>query len=74
MRTNIKKVNMSNIIAVIVLGFYLVGIWKFISGYNRTNFNRQLPTKLMLSLLWPVLLVVNTSYRQNFTKALKGRR
>ncbi|MGK7956832.1 MAG: hypothetical protein AB4063_16520 [Crocosphaera sp.] len=63
---------MSNIIAVIVLGIYLLGIWKFVSGYNSTNFNRQIPTKLMLSLLWPVLLVVNTSYRQNFTKALKG--
>ncbi|MCH2245430.1 MAG: hypothetical protein MK111_12425 [Crocosphaera sp.] len=65
---------MSNIIAVLVLGIYLVGIWKFISGYNCTNFNRQLPTKLMLSLLWPVLLIVNGAYRQNFTKALKGRR
>ena len=65
---------MTNIIPIIVLGFYLLGIWKFISGYNRTNFNRQLPTQLMLSLLWPVFLVVNTSYRQNFTKALKGRR
>lgn len=64
---------MSKLIAVIVLGIYLLGIWKFVSGYNRTNFNRQLPTKLMLALLWPVLLVVNTSYRQNFTKALKGR-
>ena len=65
---------MSNIIAVIVLGIYLLGIWKFISGYSCTNFNRQIPTKLMLALLWPVLLVVNTAYRQNFTKALKGRR
>lgn len=65
---------MSNIIGVVVLGFYLLGIWRFISGYNCTNFSRQLLTKLMLSLLWPVLLVVNTTYRQNFTKALKGRR
>ncbi len=65
---------MSNIIAVIVLGIYLLGIWKFISGYNCTNFNRQIPTKLMLALLWPVLLAVNTAYRQNFTKALKGRK
>ncbi|MDJ0730331.1 MAG: hypothetical protein QNJ33_10110 [Crocosphaera sp.] len=63
---------MSNIIPVIVLGIYLLGIWKFISGYNRTNFNRQIPTKLMLALLWPVLLAVNTAYRHNFTKALKG--
>lgn len=64
---------MTNIIGLIFLGIYLVGIWKFISGYNCTNFNRQLPTKMMLALLWPVLLTINTSYRQNFTKALKGR-
>ncbi|ACB50984.1 conserved hypothetical protein [Crocosphaera subtropica ATCC 51142] len=64
---------MTKLIAVIVLGVYLLGIWKFMSGYNRTNFSRQLPTKLMLALLWPVLLTVNTSYRQNFTKALKGK-
>ncbi|MDJ0846326.1 hypothetical protein [Crocosphaera sp.] len=64
---------MGQLIALIVFGIYILGIWKFFSGYNRTNFNRQLPTKLMLSLLWPVLLVVNTSYRQNFTKALKGK-
>ncbi len=65
---------MSNIIAVIVLGIYLLGIWRFISGYSCTNFNRQIPTKLILALLWPVLLVVNTAYRQNFTKALQGRK
>ena len=64
---------MTKLIGIIFLGIYLLGIWKFISGYNLTNFNRQLPTKLMLALLWPVLLTVNTSYRQNFTKALKGR-
>ncbi|MEL4894922.1 hypothetical protein [Crocosphaera sp. Alani8] len=63
---------MPKIISLVVLGIYLLGIWKFVSGYNRTNFSRQIATKLMLALLWPALLVVNTSYRQNFTKALKG--
>ena len=64
---------MGHLIGLVVLGIYLVGIWKFISGYSHTNFNRQLPTKLMLALLWPALLIINTSYRQNFSKALKGR-
>ncbi|MEA5535410.1 hypothetical protein [Crocosphaera sp. XPORK-15E] len=64
---------MVNLISIIILGIYLVGIWKFVSGYNNTNFSRQLPTKLILALLWPALLVMNPSYRQNFTKALKGR-
>jgi hypothetical protein len=52
---------------------YLVGIWKFWQGFNRTNFNRELPNRLKLSLLWPILLVINSSYRENFQKALKGK-
>lgn len=56
-----------------VLGFlafavYVGGIWKFWTGFRRTNFSQG---KLYLSLMWPVLLV-SKSYRQNFTKALKG--
>lgn len=64
---------MVKLIAFFVLIIYLVGIWKFMSGYRYTNFNRQLPTKLSLALLWPALLIINPSYRQNFQKALKGR-
>jgi hypothetical protein len=52
---------------------YIVGIWKFWHGFNRTNFNRELPNRLRLSLLWPVLFIINNSYRENFQKALKGR-
>ncbi len=48
------------------------GIWKFWSGFHRTNFNRSLSNRLSLSLLWPVLLIANKSYRRNFNKALKG--
>lgn len=47
---------------------YVGGIWKFWTGFRRTNFSQG---KVYLALLWPVLLV-NKSYRQNFTKALKG--
>ncbi|WP_017305143.1 hypothetical protein [Spirulina subsalsa] len=61
------------IIGIILLVAYGVGIWKFWQGYNRTNFQPGLINRLGLSLLWPVLLPVNRSYRQNFQKALKGR-
>ncbi|ACK67972.1 conserved hypothetical protein [Rippkaea orientalis PCC 8801] len=64
---------MVKLIPFIILVIYLAGVWKFVQGYNLTNFSRQLPTKLILSLLWPVLFIVNGSYRQNFQKALKGR-
>jgi hypothetical protein len=56
-----------------LLGFaalvvYVGGVWKFWTGFNRTNFSQG---KLHLSLLWPVFML-SKSYRQNFTKALKG--
>lgn len=55
---------------LILLGLvaYVAGVWKFWSGFNRTNFTQG---RVYLALLWPVLLM-NGSYRQNFTKALKG--
>jgi hypothetical protein len=57
------------VIGFVLLGVYVGGIWKFWSGFHRTNFSQG---KLYLSLLWPVLLVSNKSYRQNFNRALKG--
>lgn len=56
-----------------ILGFlalivYAGGVWKFWKGFRRTNFSQG---RFYLALLWPVLLV-SKSYRQNFTKALKG--
>jgi hypothetical protein len=59
-------------ISILLLGGYLWGIWGFWRGFKHTNFNQSLPTKFSLSLLWPVLIVSNKSYRQNFKKALKG--
>ena len=61
-----------SLITWILLIAYAGGVWKFWTGFERTNFTRSLPTRISLSLLWPVLLVVNKSYRKNFTKALKG--
>jgi hypothetical protein len=52
---------------------YFGGIWRFWSGYHNTHFSRQLPTRLVLSLGWPALLIVNPSYRRNFRRALRGR-
>jgi hypothetical protein len=60
---------MMNLLIVVLAVVYAGGIWKFLSGFHRTNFSGG---RIYLSLLWPVLLVANKSYRQNFTKALKG--
>lgn len=57
-------------LAVLAAGFvYVYGVWKFWAGFNRTNFSNG---RLHLSLLWPVFLISNKSYRQNFNRALKG--
>lgn len=60
---------MGSLVGIILVVVYGVGVWKFWNGFNRTNFSQG---RLYLSLLWPVLLLSNKSYRQNFTKALKG--
>lgn len=59
---------MTSLIAIVLGAVYVGGIWKFWTGYRRTNFSQG---KVMLALLWPVLLF-NPSYRSNFRKALKG--
>jgi hypothetical protein len=64
---------MPQFIGFILLVVYVGGIWKFLSGYSRTNFNPSLTGRIALALLWPVLVVGNKSYRRNFQKALKGR-
>jgi len=51
---------------------YVGGVWKFWTGFNRTNFNQTLPNRIGLALLWPALFLANPSYRRNFRKALKG--
>ena len=64
---------MPELIGTILFVIYIGGIWKFLSGYRRTNFTSSLPGRVTLALLWPVLLVSNKTYRRNFRKALKGR-
>jgi hypothetical protein len=63
---------MGSFIGLVLFVVYAGGIYKFWSGFERTNFQRSLPNRLGLSLLWPALLIVNKSYRRNFRKALKG--
>ncbi|MGC9503466.1 hypothetical protein [Baaleninema sp.] len=65
---------MSTLIGLVLIAVYAGGVWKFWQGFHRTNFERGLGNQITLSLLWPVLVVANKSYRQNFTKALKGGR
>ena len=60
------------LIPIILLVGYVGGIWKFWTGFNRTNFSRKISNKLILAFLWPVLVISNRSYRKNFQKALKG--
>lgn len=69
-----KELNkMIKLFGIVVFVVYLAGIWKFWKGYNNTNFSRSLPTRVALSILWPILAAANPAYRKNFRKALSGR-
>lgn len=63
---------MKSLILIGVFVVYLVGAYKFWNGFERTNFQRNLPYRVGLSLLWPALFAINKSFRRNFRKALKG--
>jgi predicted permease len=62
---------MTGLLSLAFLIIYGGGIWKFWQGFERTSFDRSFSSRLKMSLLWPAL-IFNKSYRQNFTKALKG--
>jgi hypothetical protein len=51
---------------------YLGGAWIFWKGFNRTQFSRNLGTRIGFAVLWPVLFVANGSFRRNFQKTLRG--
>ena len=59
------------LVTIGLLVVYGVGVWKFWTGFNRTDFSSR---RLSLTLLWPAFLVGSKSYRRNFTKAIKGSR
>lgn len=60
---------MGPLVTVVLAGIYVVGAWKFWTGFRRTNFTTG---KAYLTLMWPVFLIANKSYRKNFQKAIKG--
>lgn len=57
------------LLGFLLLAVYAGGIWKFWTGFHRTNFSEG---RVYLALLWPLLVTTNKSYRQNFNRALKG--
>ncbi|QZZ23174.1 hypothetical protein J5X98_13040 [Leptothermofonsia sichuanensis E412] len=59
---------MEILIGIVLAGIYAGGVWKFWTGFRRTNFSQG---RIYLSLMWPIL-IFNRSYRQNFNRALKG--
>ncbi|HIK31471.1 MAG TPA: hypothetical protein IGS17_09670 [Oscillatoriales cyanobacterium M59_W2019_021] len=65
---------MGTLMGIVAAIMYVGGVWKFWRGFHRTSFEKSFGNQFTLSLLWPVLLIANKSYRRNFTKALKGGR
>jgi hypothetical protein len=59
---------MESLLVFAAIVVYVGGVWKFWTGFHRTNFSQG---KFYLALLWPVFLF-SKSYRQNFQRALKG--
>jgi hypothetical protein len=60
---------MLNLLVVLLAIAYVGGAWRFWNGFHRTNFSQG---KVGLTLLWPIYLIANKSYRENFNRALKG--
>ncbi|NJO43759.1 MAG: hypothetical protein HC769_22665 [Cyanobacteria bacterium CRU_2_1] len=60
---------MIKLLIVVAAVVYVYGVYKFLTGFDRTNFTSG---RLPLALLWPVFLIANKSYRQNFSRVLKG--
>lgn len=61
---------MPELLFLAMLLVYTGGAWKFWKGFRRTNFTER---RIFLTLLWPILVTTNKSYRKNFNKALKGK-
>lgn len=64
---------MTKLLIIVFVLVYGAGIWKFLGGYEKTNFTGGLMSRVLLSILWPPLLIVSKSYRKNFNRALTGR-
>jgi hypothetical protein len=60
---------MGTLITLLLVSIYGGGAWKFWTGFDRTNFTEG---KVKFTVLWPLFLALNKSYRENFSRALKG--
>jgi hypothetical protein len=52
-----------------LLAVYILGIWRFLAGFHRTNYSQS---GFFLAVIWPIGVFANGRYRQNFFKALTG--
>ena len=60
---------METLILLLLAAIYGGGAFKFWTGFDRTNFTGG---KVKFTLLWPLFLALNKTYRENFSRALKG--
>ncbi len=58
-----------SLIKLLLLLAYLYGAWRFWRGFSKTNYGDR---RFVLSLLWPILLLASSSYRENYRRALRG--
>lgn len=60
---------MGNMIGFVAIVAYVIGFWRFWQGFGLTHYSQN---RLPLAALWPLLVIANKSYRENFSRALKG--
>ncbi|OBQ08878.1 MAG: hypothetical protein AN482_12520 [Anabaena sp. LE011-02] len=56
----------------IYLMVYVGYAWKFWHGFRWTTYEKTVSNQIKLTLLWPVLLVVNRRFSRNFKRAKRG--
>ncbi|AFW94771.1 MULTISPECIES: hypothetical protein [Nostocales] len=56
----------------IYLMVYVGYAWNFWHGFRRTTYEKTLSNQIKLTLLWPVLFVVDRRFRRNFKRAKRG--
>jgi len=53
----------------IALAYFAAAV-RFYSGYDKTVYASAMTTRMALTAMWPVLFIVNSTFRQNFKKAV----
>lgn len=54
----------------ILISTWLFGAYRFYRGFNRTPY--QSSFRVPLAVAWPLLIIVNGSYRQNFMRSIRA--